>query len=87
MDLGGIKGSTFNPINTNIITEDHFNSSVEKIVKNESISYIDAIIKFCSQRGIEIDSVKPLVSQSIKNKLECEFADMRYLKAQPRLPF
>ncbi len=63
----------------NIISPSEFNESIEYIVHNTNIKYIDAIVNYCEENNIEIETVKILVSTSIKAKLEYEYGQLNYL--------
>jgi hypothetical protein len=48
------------------------------------MNYIDAIVKFCTDKGIEIESVSKLVSKPLKEKLKCDAIELNYLKKTTR---
>ena len=46
-----------------------FAVEIEKLVKNEKLNYIDAIVLYCEDNNIEIDSINKLISKPLKEKL------------------
>ena len=48
------------------LCQSRFAEEVEKIVKANNFNYIDAIITFCEENKIEVDSVSKLISKPLK---------------------
>jgi uncharacterized protein (DUF927 family) len=62
-----------------------FSQIIEDIVKNnEEMNYIDAIVFYCEERGLEVDSVAKLVSKPLKEKLKCDAINLNFLKRTSR---
>tara|TARA_E500000331_G_scaffold88232_1_gene84012 strand:- start:7472 stop:7726 length:255 start_codon:yes stop_codon:yes gene_type:complete len=61
-----------------------FSAEIEKLVKNEKINYIDAIVLFCEENNIEIDSITKLVSKPLKEKLKCNAQQLNFMKRTTR---
>ena len=57
----------------------------EKVVK-ESIGYMDAVINYCAEIDIDIESISKLINQSLKDKIRLEAEEFNYLKKQAKLP-
>ena len=49
-----------------ILTKKKFTNSVEELVINKHLSYIDAIVHFCKENTLEHDSDKWLISHPLK---------------------
>lgn len=68
-----------------------FNSSndfslyIEKIVYENNISYIDAILQYCKDNFIEPQDIAKLVNKSLKDKLEMNFQDENLLPKKATL--
>lgn len=45
-----------------------FTKSIEDIVKDNKCEYIDAVVTYCENNGIEIETVAPLIKQSARLK-------------------
>ena len=49
-----------------------FSLKIENIVKEKRISYIDAVVWYCEQNEIDTGTVSPLISKSLKEKIQVE---------------
>lgn len=56
----------------NLLTKTSFTQLVEDLVHKEKMTYIEAIIHICEERGIDPSDVGKLVTPAIKAKLEVE---------------
>jgi hypothetical protein len=65
-----------------------FSLKIENIVKEKRISYIDAVVWYCEQNEIDTGTVSPLISKSLKEKIQVEAVDLRMLNtpASGKLP-
>lgn len=61
-----------------------FAQEIEKIVQDEKVSYIDAIINFCEKNKIDLESVPKLISKPLKEKIKCEAIELNFLKKTSR---
>ncbi len=61
-----------------------FAQDIESIVKISKISYIDAIISYCEENSIEIETVPKLISKPLKEKLKYEATKLNFLKKTSR---
>lgn len=62
-----------------------FSQIIEELVKtNEEMNYIDAIVFYCEQNGLEVDSVAKLISKPLKEKLKCDAINLNFLKRTSR---
>ena len=50
-------------LNKKFMNPAKFAVEIEKLVKQEKINYIDAIVLYCEENSIEIDSITKLVSK------------------------
>ena len=71
-------------LNDKFISKEKFAEEIEARVLNTKMNYIEAIIEFCEERGIEIESVSKLVSKPLKDKLKYEATELNYLKKTSR---
>ena len=51
------------------VTPQKFAMDIEKIVVDEELNYIDAIIHYCEINNIEVESVTKLISKPLKERL------------------
>jgi|TARA_B110000444_G_scaffold34494_1_gene29890 hypothetical protein len=63
-----------------ILTKKKFTNSVEELVIQKHLTYIDAIVHFCQENHLEPDSVKGLVTPPLKEKIKAEAIGLRFLK-------
>jgi hypothetical protein len=62
-----------------------FAQEIEKLVQtNVEMSYIDAIIHFCEQNNIDVESVPKLISKPLKEKIKYEAMELNFLKKTSR---
>lgn len=71
-------------LNKRFISKEKFAEEIEALVLNTSMNYIEAIVEFCEERGIEIESVSKLISKPLKDKLKYEATELNYLKKTSR---
>lgn len=57
-----------------------FSLYIEERVAKEKISYMDAIIAYCEEQDIDIESIKPLVNKSLKQKIHVEAEEKNYFR-------
>ena len=53
---------------------------IEEVVKDKRIGYFDAVLWYCEEHGIEIETGAKLINTIIKKKIEAEASDMNCLK-------
>ncbi len=62
-----------------------FAQEIENLVKcNSEMNYIDAIIFFCEENNIDIESVPKLISKPLKEKIKYEAMELNFLKKTSR---
>ena len=70
-----------------ILTKKKFTTSVEELVIEKKLSYIDAIVYFCQENHLEPDSVKGLITPPLKEKIKAKAIGLRVLKeSHAKLP-
>jgi len=62
-----------------------FAQEIENLVQiNAEMNYIDAVIHFCEQNNIDLESVPKLISKPLKEKLKYEAMELNFLKKSSR---
>ncbi len=62
-----------------------FAQEIENMVhENDDLNYIDAIVVFCEQNSIELESVPKLLSKPLKEKLKYNAQELNFLKRTSR---
>lgn len=79
-------------IRDNFLTKEKFADDVEHLVLDTGMNYIDAIVEYCEQNGLDVESVGKLVSKPLREKLRFDASQLNYLKgssneSKARLPF
>ena len=60
-----------------------FSLIIEGVVKEKRpITYMDAIIWYCEQNNIEIETTSRLISKSLKEKIQVEAMNANMLKVE-----
>tara|TARA_B100000609_G_C16844498_1_gene247274 strand:- start:146 stop:406 length:261 start_codon:yes stop_codon:yes gene_type:complete len=75
-------------LNQKFLSKDKFAEDIESLVLETKMSYIDAIVQYCQDNNIEVDTVNKLVSKPLKEKIRWEATELNYLKktSRGRLP-
>jgi hypothetical protein len=62
-----------------------FAQEIESLVQtNADMNYIEAIIHFCEQNNIDVESVPKLISKPLKEKIKYEAMELNFLKRSSR---
>ena len=64
-----------------------FSNVIFNKVSSSKIEYIDAVVSYCEEKELDIDSIISLISPALKAKMEEEAINMRLIKSSPRLIF
>jgi len=65
----------------NFMTSSKFSVEIEKIVKESTLNYIEAVVQFCEDRNIEMTGINKLISKPLKEKLKYDAQRLNYMKA------
>jgi len=71
-------------INQKFISKEKFAEDIEKLVLETSMNYIDAIVQYCEDNEIEIESVGKLISKPLKEKIRFVATELNYTKKTSR---
>ena len=62
-----------------------FSLIIEDVVKkHKGMSYVDAIVKYCDENNLEVESAGRLVTKSLKEKIQFQSQQLNLLKG-PKL--
>lgn len=64
----------------NFLTKEKFANDIEHLVLDTGMNYIDAIVTYCEQLSIEVESIGRLVSRPLKEKIRYDASQLNYLK-------
>lgn len=74
-------------MNLNILTPKEFERHITEIMKiKHPITMIDAIVMYCDEKNIEIETAAALVSPRMKSKIESEAVKSNLMSKRNRLP-
>tara|TARA_B100001079_G_scaffold213751_1_gene188153 strand:+ start:1257 stop:1517 length:261 start_codon:yes stop_codon:yes gene_type:complete len=68
-------------IESKFLTPQKFAIEIEKIVAQEDLNYIDAILHYCDINGLEIESITKLISKPLKERLKWDATRLNFMKA------
>jgi hypothetical protein len=71
-------------IESKFLTPQKFALEIEKIVANEKINYIDAIVHYCESNSLEVESVTKLISKPLKERLKWDAIRLNFMKKTSR---
>ncbi len=58
-----------------------FSQLIEDLVQGDkTLNYIDAIVQYCEQNSIEVDSIGKLISKPLKEKIKCDAINLNFMK-------
>ena len=68
-------------IESKFLTPSKFAIEIEKIVAEEDLNYIDAIIHYCEVNSLEVESVTKLISKPLKERIKWDATRLNFMKA------
>lgn len=64
-----------------------FAFAIDSLVANTDYNYIEAILEYCKQTGLEVEVAATLINKSLKKKIENDALENNMLKVKSaRLP-
>lgn len=68
------------------LTPTKFSQEIERLVKSSKglISYIEAVVTYCQENEIELDTVPKLLSKPLKERLRHEAQRLNYMKVSSK---
>jgi len=71
-------------IESKFLTPQKFAMEIEKIVAEENLNYIDAIVHYCDVNSLEIESITKLISKPLKERLKWDATRLNFMKPTSR---
>jgi len=71
-------------IESKFLTPQKFAMEIEKIVANDELNYIDAILHYCEKNSLEVESITKLISKPLKERLKWDATRLNFMKATSR---
>ena len=69
-----------------VMTPKKFAIKIETIVKTSGTTYMDAILDHCEKNQMEPDTIAPLISKPLREKLEADARELNFLPKVATLP-
>jgi hypothetical protein len=74
-----------------LITREFTNSTdfslhIEREAIRRKIGFMESLMEYCDEKGIEPIAVASMISSSLKEKIRAEAEEMNLLKKSPKLP-
>ena len=68
------------------LTPTKFSQEIERLVKCSKglITYIEAVVTYCQENDIELETVSKLISKPLKERLRHEAQRLNYMKASSK---
>ena len=63
-----------------------FSLYIDEIKLKHDISYMYAVINYCNEKDIDIDSIGPLINQKLREKIQIEAEQENMIKPRGHLP-
>ena len=71
-------------IASKFLTPQKFAMEIEKIVAEDELNYIDAIIHYCESNNLEVESITKLISKPLKERLKWDATRLNFMKPTSR---
>ena len=63
-----------------------FSSEIEELVWAKDVSYMEAMVMYCEEKGLEIEVAAKLISPYIKAQIQNEAENLNFLPKNGKLP-
>ena len=63
-----------------------FSLYIDEQVSGFKITYMDAVINYCNEKEIDIDSIGSLINQKLREKIQMEAEQANMIKPRGHLP-
>lgn len=66
-------------------TSNEFSLYIEKAARENRMSHMDAVLKYCQENFLEPEDVASLINKSLKDKIEMDFQEANMLPKTAQL--
>jgi hypothetical protein len=63
-----------------------FSIYIDEIVTKKKIGYMDAVIEYCNEKDIDVESIGPLINVKLREKIQLEAEQANLIKPRGHLP-
>lgn len=84
LEVGRVNSTNSN--SDKFLTPIKFSENIERIVKESGglINYIEAVVSYCEENDIELETVSKLISKPLKEKIKYQAQNLNYIKKTSR---
>ena len=68
------------------MTKAKFSIIIEELVHDKRLSYMEAIVYYCDNNELEVETAAKLINPVIKSKIEVEAQELNFLPKTSKLP-
>ena len=68
------------------LTPTKFSTLIEEMVQEKHLSYMDACLEYCKDNNVEPESLGRLVNKALKQKIQVEAENLKFLQKSSSLP-
>jgi len=77
----------FHLMSLKILTQKEFESEIKQIQRDKHpITMIDAILEYCTEKNIEVETAASLITPRMKSSIEGEAMKLKMIAPKARLP-
>lgn len=69
-----------NIIEKKFLSSEKFSIEIENYVRENSCNYIEAIVSYCEENEIELETVPKLLSKPLKERIKVNAENLNFLK-------
>ncbi len=69
-----------------VMSSKKFSYEIEEFVKKTGVSYLDAVLEYCTENKIEPETVATLISKPLKEKIEVDAMKLNLIPKVSQLP-
>tara|TARA_B100000497_G_C7400506_1_gene253842 strand:- start:108 stop:341 length:234 start_codon:yes stop_codon:yes gene_type:complete len=69
-----------------VMSSKKFSYEIEEFVKKTGVSYLDAVMEYCTENKIEPETVATLISKPLKEKIEVDAMKLNLIPKVSQLP-
>jgi hypothetical protein len=68
------------------LTSEQVTVSIQRLVAEKNLSYLDAVLHFCEQRNLDPTDLAPLLGDKIRSEIASDAQRLNLIPKSPELP-
>jgi len=82
-----VESYRYDHMSLKILTQKEFESEIKQVQRDKHpITMIDAILEYCTQKNIEVETAASLITPRMKSAIEGEAMKLKMIASKARLP-